>query len=84
MTDPITAGGSCRGQRRCAACGREGCRLYRYAGEFLRAERIVCRACIRPGCSGWVVPVFEDADGSVFGHAAASSDSIRAWEGLPP
>ena len=79
----IDLGITARGQRTCAKCGRGGCKLYRPGGEFLRERRIFCKSDIPPGAKGYYIPLFEDVDGSVWGHTSARQDSMDYFNGLP-
>lgn len=65
----------------CAICKRNDVRLYRWYGEFLRDERIYCGEH-KPD-SGWIVPLVEALDGSVWGYTSVPEDALAQWNALP-
>lgn len=69
----------------CAVCKREGVKLYRYYGSFLRAGEIYCMHCAPPGHiqNQNLVPLCTDTDGSVWGYTSVPQDSIDRFNALP-
>jgi hypothetical protein len=67
----------------CSICNTGGVKLYCPYGEFLRPERIRCRAHIPPNEQDWYIPLIEDDDGSVWGYTSAPDEHITRWEALP-
>lgn len=70
---------------KCATCGRNTVKLYRYYSFFLRDEEIFCRKHAPAGQieSQYLVPLCEDLDGSVWGYTSVPDDAIARFNALP-
>ena len=69
--------------RKCAKCGKQGVKLYRAYGEFLRDDRIFCQEHVNPDSWGWYIPLIEDTDGTVWGYTSSPLEAVKRWEALP-
>lgn len=69
----------------CAVCKRNTVKLYRWYERFIRDEEIFCRthAPERMIEAQRLVPLVENADGSVWGHFNAPAAAIARWKALP-
>lgn len=72
-------------QHKCAICGRNTVKLYRYYGFFLRDNEIYCRkhAPADQIERQYLVPLCEDVDGSVWGYTSVPDDAIARFNALP-
>lgn len=68
---------------KCGKCGIENVRLYRLGGCFFYDEDIRCNKCIREESRIGYVPIRLDTDGSIWGHAAGTQESVDAFYSLP-
>ena len=70
---------------KCAVCGRNDVKLYRYYAFFLRVEEIFCKAHVPAGQieNQYFVPLCEDTDGSVWGYTSVPNDAIERFNSLP-
>ena len=69
--------------RKCAKCGKQGVKLYRAYGEFLRDDRIFCQEHVDPDSWGWYIPLIEDTDGTAWGYTSSPLEAVKRWEALP-
>ena len=68
----------------CGQCGVQCVRLYRpYPGGVRCAEDDRCNACVKPDSRGWMVPVFMDESGSVWGFLSVPDPVINWFYALP-
>ena len=69
----------------CSICRRNDIKLYRYYGSFLRDDEIFCRSHAPAGHieNQNLVPLCEDADGSVWGYTSVPQDVIDRFNALP-
>ena len=69
----------------CSVCKRNGVKLYRYYGSFLRDDEIFCGTCAPKGEIEHqnLVPLCEDIDGSVWGYTSVPQDAIDRFHALP-
>lgn len=69
----------------CSVCKRNTVKLYRYYALFLRDNDIFCRTHAPAGQieNQNLVPLCEDADGSVWGYTSVPEDAIARFNALP-
>lgn len=72
-------------KHKCAKCGRNDVRLYRYYGSFLREDEIFCRSDAPAGeiDMQYLVPLCEDEDGNVWGYTAVDEAAMKRFKALP-
>lgn len=73
-------------KHKCAVCGRNDVKLYRWYAMFLRDEDIRCKAHVDDPAlleNQNMVPLVEDKDGSVWGYTSAPDEDIFRFFDLP-